>query len=424
MGATFVLLAAMTSFVQSPASAEPPTFTLVSPVANQKVNLAAKDNWYLPISVRGTAPGMDSLRFRAVFYDATGEAASVSWYVGINRRIDTAVDWTFKLGISNLTYVENPVSSNLYQPSGGRNSAELVATRVPFKTGTLKPGTYAFQLFVTNTSWNIEEVAIGDVAGLKIGTPSGVKCAPGSFSKSGTWTTKTACSPSAKGYVVSAAGAKSQTPVPAGSFTPRIGAASSYKCVEGTYQPRAGQSTCVNAALGNYVAAVGSTKQEKCPVGKFAPSTASFNCLSASPGNKVPAEGSPTQTKCPIGTYQPNWGKSFCTSAARGYFVPDIESINAIPCEPGTYQNETGKGNCKNATPGHYVSNRGSAMQYQCSAGTYSSFANSISCDEAPLGYYVSTDGAASATACPAGMTTASNRSISLADCYTPLNQP
>lgn len=416
-GTLLVLLATMIGIAPSPASAEPPTFTLVKPIDNQQVKLTSTSDWFLPVQVRGSAPGMDSLQFRAVLYDASGEAASITWFLGINQRIDTTVDWQFKLGLSNLSYVENPVNPKFYVPVDGKSSAQLVANRAPFKSGLLKPGTYAFQLFVTNLTNNTAEVAVGDIAGLKINTPAGVKCAPGSYSATGTWTSKTACTPASKGFLVSTAGAKTQSAAPAGAYTPRIGAASLFKCREGNYQPKAGQSSCLRATPGYFVAQVGATKQVKCAVGKFAPNSESFNCIPAQPGNKVPLEGSATQTKCAIGTYQPNFGKSFCTSAAPGYYVPDLESTSSIPCEPGTYQNETGKGNCKNATPGYYVFNQGSTMQFQCSLGTYSSFANSVNCEEAPTGFYVSTLGAVTPTACPIGKTTPGRRSVSVLEC-------
>ncbi len=103
LGTVFVLLIATLGFAPSQANADVAQFTLVSPVNNQQVKLGAANNWYLPIRVSGTAPSSDTHRFTANFYDSTGDvAATVTWDIFLLSQINTNVDWTFKVGLSNL----------------------------------------------------------------------------------------------------------------------------------------------------------------------------------------------------------------------------------------------------------------------------------------------------------------------------------
>ena len=418
LGTVFVLLVATLGFAPSQANADVAQFTLVSPVNNQQVKLGAANNWYLPIRVSGTAPSSDSHRFTANFYDSAGDvAATVTWDIYLLRQINTNVDWTFKVGLSNLRYVENPSGSAIGVPRDDRGVATLTATKIPFKNGTLKPGIYSFELFVTNLSNAGERVTIGDIAGLQIGTPAGVKCAPGSFSKTGTWTSKAACTSSSRGYLSASVGSKTQKPTAAGTFVRNPGSAFSAKCMEGTYQPRAGQASCLNASPGNFVSAVGAIKQLPCPVGKYTARAGTFSCYIAEPGTYVPSPGKTAATNCPVGKYQTNAGKSFCTPAQAGYFVGITHATAPIPCEPGTYQNETGKATCKDTTPGHFTNSMASTMQFECSPGTFAPFAQSRECLDAPTGTFVTTSGAITATACPAGLTTFATRSASASDC-------
>ncbi len=399
-------------------------FTLISPTNNQQVKLGSTNNWYLPIRVQGAGPGSDGNRFTAYFYDTTGDvAASVSWDITPQSRIDTPVDWTFKLGISNLKYVENPISAAIYVRRDAKYLAHLSATKAPFKTGTLKPGTYSLQLFVTNLTNNGQPTPIGDISGLTIGAPTGVKCAPGSYSKTGTWTSRTPCTLAAPGYVVSAAGSKKQVATPAGSYTPSSGAAYNFKCREGSFQGSAGKASCSLASRGYFVSNSGATKQVKCAVGKYADQTGSFNCNIASPGTYVPAEGGVAALQCALGRYQPLSGKGFCTPAPTGSFVGIRGATWAVLCEPGFYQNLTGASSCKQATRGHFAYGSpntlgfGATDQAECFYGTFSSNAGAFECAYAPLGYYVATIGASVATQCPVGTTTQILGAYRLEDC-------
>jgi hypothetical protein len=322
-----------------------------------------------------------------------------------------------------LKYVENPIASNIYVPTDAKYFAELSATKAPFKNGTLKPGTYSFQLFVTNNSnFNGQSIPLGDVAGLTVGKPAGVKCAPGSFSKTGTWTSSNACTLAAPGYLANTFGLKKQSATPAGSFTPKSGAAFNQKCMEGTYQPKVGKATCPPASLGYFVPNRGATKQVKCPIGKYADRTGTFACTLAQPGTFVPAEGGKTSTTCPVGRFQPFAGKGFCTPAPAGSFVGIQGAIEANRCPSGTYQDKAGASGCKQATRGHFAFGpsefgSGATFQTECSLGTFAPFDGAFVCLGASLGYYVPTTGAEQATQCPVGTITLFERSTRLEDC-------
>jgi hypothetical protein len=417
------LLGALVIAAPTAVQADDAPFTLITPTNNQQIKLGAKDNWYLPIKVRGAAPNFDSNRFTGFFYDSTGDvAAIVSWNINPLSPITTNVEWTFKLGLSNLTYVENPTSTKIYVPRDAKGSAQLTATKLPFKNGTLKPGTYAFQLFVENITNSDGAVAVGDVSGLTIGQPAGVKCAPGSYSKTGTWTSKSPCVLTSRGYLAPAAGSKSQVATPIGAFAPKPGGAFKSVCSEGTYQAKTGQSTCVPASRGYIAANPGSSSQVKCPAGKYAPTTGMFTCMSTEPGHYTPTAGSANQVRCPLGRYQPNFGKSFCTPALPGYFVSETGAINSVACGAGYYQAATGAASCTPAAPGHFAigplaNNQGATMQFSCSLGMFANGSGSPSCQYAPLGYFVSTSGSTLPTACPEGWTTANEGSIRVEDC-------
>lgn len=411
---SIALLLGMIAAVPSPAAAQGSIFTMVQPRNNQVVKLDSKSNWFLPVQVTsGTAPNANSYRFTGYFYDSTGSvAASVSWDIGPKNPIATNVNWTFKMGMSNLNYVENPVASNIYVPRDAKSFAKLSATAAPFKDGALKAGTYSFQLFSKDMSNNGNTLAVGDISGLTIGKPNGVKCSPGSFSKTGTWTVAKPCTLSSKGNLVSGIGAKKQTATPAGTKATFRGMAHNMKCMEGTYQPRAGQSTCIQASRGYFASSVGAKAQTKCAIGRYASNLGSFSCYFAEPGNFVASTGQSSQTQCPIGRYQPEFGKGFCSPAQLGYFVPAKGATTMIPCEPGQYQNEVMKGNCKNATPGNYAfgplnisGDLGYAAetQYQCSPGMFSDGERARFCLNAPPGYFIEISGATFANRCPLG---------------------
>lgn len=417
LSSAFALLGAVIIATPATVQADPPPFTLLSPTNDQVVTLGPRDNWYLPIQVAGTAPGSDSNKFEAYFYDASGEvAASVTWQVVPAQRIDQPVEWTFKLGLSNLSYVENPVSDSITIPNDAANFAILSATKAPFKNGMFKPGTYTLELFVTNITNTDPRVKIGDVSGIVIGAPNGVKCAPGSYSAKGTWTTKAPCKQASAGYYVPGIGSKNQLITPVGTFVPKSGAAAKSFCREGYYQGKSGQSKCIAASLGYYVEYSNSPFQRKCPAGKYSNELASFACSIAAPGHFAVA-GSKSQTPCAIGTYQPNSGKGFCTRAQKGYFVGSPRATMEVPCEAGTYQDVEGKGNCKDATAGHFASGRGAVQQLSCSQGYFSPINRAIECLPAPIGKYVPKAGSSTVTNCPAGKTTLEIGASRLTDC-------
>lgn len=427
VNAVMTLLVASIAAVAGPAQATNNAFSLTSPVNNQKINLGAKDNWYLPVTVNTTLSGWPSFEFTGIFYDSTGAPVLQNdWHVGFNGPKSGPVNWTFKIGLSNVGYVENPVKDNIAIPPTGKNLANVTVNSRAYANQSLKQGRYAFELWAINTSTQSEPVLVADVNGIQIGKPSGVLCAPGTYSTNGTWTTAKACNLTSLGYMAPAAGAKKQLQVPAGTHGGVRGLTAGLRCDEGTYQSKTGQTSCVESSLGYFVQLPGAKSQTKCPAGKFTNTRRNFSCLFAEPGTFVSLEGQRSATPCAAGTYQPDAGAQHCRVAQKGYFVNGQAGLIPLPCPPGKYSNALGSATCIDAPLGSFaygpLQDGGAAtMAIQCSVGTYTSTPGSSYCVEADYGFYVSTNGAVAPTACPFGKTTASRRSMSASECNVDL---
>jgi hypothetical protein len=256
-------------------------------------------------------------------------------------------------------------------------------------------------------------------------------CAPGSYSTSGF----APCKPAPKGFYVASSGATEATP-----------------CNQGFYQPKEGQTSCLEAEPGHYVGATGQSSQTACPAGYYQPNKAANACLEAEPGHYVPSAGQASQTACPAGFYQPGKAASSCTEAEAGHYVATRGQTSQTPCDRGFYQPSMGQSSCKEAEsghyvaspgqanqtacaaglyqpnkgasscleaePGHFVASPGQASQTPCSAGFYQPAKGATSCQEAQVGYYVSSPGSSTQTKCPSGTTTSGTGSTSASDCH------
>ena len=425
LASAFALLGGLVISAPAAVNATTTQFRLVSPVANQKINLGAKDKWYLPVVVNSTSSGSPSFEFTGIFYDSTGRPVlQNTWSLYYKSSKSGAVSWAFKLGLSNLAYVERPVASYLAVQSELNNFAEVTVLSPAYSNQALKQGTYSFELWTKNVANEVSPSLVADVAGLQVGKPNGVPCSPGSYSAAGTWTVAKPCIQTSLGYVAATPGSKRQSPVLAGTQGNFRGLTVGTPCHEGNFQPRTGQARCLQSNLGHYVPGTGAKAEKKCPIGKYAPNRESFSCQPAEPGSFVPSEGQSQSTPCLAGMFQSSFGAQHCQLAPKGSFVQISGATSALLCPPGRYSNELGSIECTNAPAGSYAYGPASegggatlAYVYRCSVGTYTNNEGSSYCVEADYGYYVPTAGAIGQTACPPTKTTLSRRSISPNDC-------
>ncbi len=407
----------------SPVQATPNTFSMTAPVNDQKVDLKASSNWYLPITV--TAPSLgrwELYRFTAKFYDTTGNRVLQSeWDVNTNENASTNVEWAFKLGLSNLSYLAIPTSPNIVPSTEVSNFARTTLA-TSYSSGAFKPGVYSMELYVTALSISSTPELVGSIDTLTIGKPAGVKCAPGSYSATGTWTAKQSCTQAGLGYISKDVASKTQTKAAKGYFTNAKGMISALKCILGSYQPNAGQKTCIQASAGYFVPSMASTTQTACPRGRYTSGRGSSNCALAEPGTYVSLTGQTSVTSCAAGKYQPDFGKAFCRDADPGYFVPFARSTNQLACPAGMYQSSSNGTECLSAPAGSFAygqltDGNGATAAVRCSLGTYSNSIGNSQCSEAEIGFYVNTSGAVMQTACPVGKITPGRRSTSALDC-------
>ncbi|MGB0628952.1 MAG: hypothetical protein ACPGN8_06730, partial [Candidatus Thalassarchaeaceae archaeon] len=116
-------------------------------------------------------------------------------------------------------------------------------------------------------------------------------------------------------------------------------------CSIGTYQPSAGQSSCLGASPGHYVPATGQVSMTPCVAGTYNPNSSSISssdCILAPPG-KYSGAGASSPTQCSPGTYQPNAGQISCIDAGAGHYVSTVGQSTQTECSAGTYQWATGQ---------------------------------------------------------------------------------
>lgn len=192
-----------------------------------------------------------------------------------------------------------------------------------------------------------------------------------------------------------------------GSYSSK-GSLSCTACSRNTYQPSAGQSTCISCPVGSLTESAGATAIEQCntcyggyilkdgscqtcPAGSYADSS-SNTCVQCPIGQYSPSEGRSACSTCPEGQTTTAFGSTSCTcDTANGYIaVGDECRLKQYSCEAGNYWDET-EGSCQT-----------------CEAGTFSASGANY-CTACPYGYFNASAGAAVCQACPQGWTTSSN---------------
>ncbi|KAG9392258.1 CEGP1 protein [Carpediemonas membranifera] len=178
-------------------------------------------------------------------------------------------------------------------------------------------------------------------------------------------------------------------------------------CQSGSYQPDAGQTSCLYANRGFYVPFAGSTAQSMCPRGSYSSSSGSTECTVADPGYYVVHADRTQQLVCDGGKYQDEAGQPSCKLAAAGHYTLDDDQPHdtMVACDIGTYQPDPGQISCLNASIGYVVSVTGATNQTACSAsGSYVSTTGASSCNTASAGFYVDDDDHTRQLVCDRGM--------------------
>ncbi|KAL7831753.1 hypothetical protein AOLI_G00293010 [Acnodon oligacanthus] len=162
------------------------------------------------------------------------------------------------------------------------------------------------------------------------------------------------------------------------------GAVKAEPCPLGTFQPRRGQSSCIECQPGRRCNLTGLSQQPLCPPGHYCPS------------------GSSTAHPCPPGTYMANPGAEkvqHCGPCDAGQYchAPGLSAPQG-PCEPGFYCS----GGANTATPVNFRSGDVCPAGYYCPEGTR--HPRQYPC---PLGTWSNIVGAQNLSACwpcPAGL--------------------
>lgn len=173
-------------------------------------------------------------------------------------------------------------------------------------------------------------------------------------------------------------------------------------CANGTYQPAAGQSSCLPAPAGHYVDYEAAVEAMPCPAGQYQPVEGQTSCLETIAGHYTTggnAEGIP----CSPGSYQPSSGQSECLLADAGYHVSDSGSTSQQMCAAGGYAASTGSADCTPADLGSYVAVEGATAPTLCAVGTYADVTGLTACKDADAGTYIDVEGASAGTPCALG---------------------
>ena len=230
-----------------------------------------------------------------------------------------------------------------------------------------------------NFDLNPEIGIINDPVALAVFTPTSVTCEPGSY---GT----TTCVEAEPGFHVPTAGATSQTP-----------------CDAGTYSDTAGAVSCTDASPGYFVALSQSSAQEACPAGHYSANAAATECTPATKGHFVGSAAQSSQAQCVAGTYSSSTASTSCTDASLGHYVPEAAAIEELSCAAGTYAEQTKQTSCQDAAPGYFVASEGQSAQTACPVGKYSEAAKAQRCALASLGHFVASAALSTQTECAVG---------------------
>ena len=220
-------------------------------------------------------------------------------------------------------------------------------------------------------------------------------CAAGTYSKTGSETSCTACS---KG-TYSTGGASSCT-----------------SCSKGTYQDETGKSSCKNCPTGTYSSSTGAIACSSCAAIKYGDWSVQCGTAVRDATSYCTSTGSTSSTSSPITTKETTTrycssgqgcysGK--CNLCGAGTYSSGSTTSACSTCPAGKYSG-AGASSCTSCPAGKY-SSAGASGCTSCSAGTYSS-SGASSCSDCPAGKY-SSAGASGCTSCSIGYYSAAKAS-------------
>ena len=241
----------------------------------------------------------------------------------------------------------------------------------------------------------------GCIAGTWVNTSTG-ECAetdPGYYTPQPQMTYQIPC---ANGTYQPAAGQSSCLLAPAGHYVDYEAAVEVDPCPAGQYQPAEGQSSCLETSAGHYTTG-GDAEETPCAAGSYQPTSGQSECLLADPGHHVDVEGATTQSMCAAGTYSAMNGAIDCTPADIGGYVANEGATSTTLCGIGTYADVEGLTECKDADPGSYVDVEGASRGTPCEIGTYQPASGQTECMATDTGHYTDEEGMSNQRECDRG---------------------
>eukprot|EP00698_Gefionella_okellyi_P014440 TRINITY_DN4005_c1_g1_i2.p1 TRINITY_DN4005_c1_g1~~TRINITY_DN4005_c1_g1_i2.p1 ORF type:complete len:2826 (+),score=696.32 TRINITY_DN4005_c1_g1_i2:356-8479(+) len=226
-------------------------------------------------------------------------------------------------------------------------------------------------------------------------------------------------------------------------------------CPPGTYQPDAGQTSCLPCVAGTHCPGFGTITPSRCPAGKVCESDTDFVSPRSCPAgyfctvgtdvyNASIGSGSQPPRSCPAGYYcgggvatnesvvgdfttpQPCLAGYYCPGGAArpqgiglcpagyycptgtatpilvpaGYFAAQIGNDAPRACFPGTYQNSTTSLSCDPCPAGYQCLGFATVTPSMCAAGTYRSANMTVECQACPYQHASNFAGATSVDDC------------------------
>lgn len=176
-------------------------------------------------------------------------------------------------------------------------------------------------------------------------------------------------------------------------------------CNNGTYQPKTGQSVCLDCPRGS-----------KCPKGPNDEPV--INPTSCEPGQYQDSTRQSSCKPCVKGTASDETGrKTSCGDCPAGYIAKEAGCTTCTPCKAGEYQDAAGQTGCKPCAKGYYSSSAGWDKCSACPGGQYASNTGMTSCAACSAGTYASGTGNSSCTQCSAGKHQPNTGKTSCIDC-------
>ena len=192
-------------------------------------------------------------------------------------------------------------------------------------------------------------------------------------------------------------------------------------CSTGTYQPYAGQFSCLACPSAFFNPTLGASNIsacQACPAGMSSDSGAGAcqDCDAGTysvsgglcvecPRGTTSTPGSTNCTSCGVGAYVDNWG--FCQQCQPGrYSSSPIASSFCSWCSPGYYAPFSGMSSCLLCPVGSYSQYTESYFCYDCEAGSYAPNPGMTACLFCELGKYQPNISSSYCAACEAGLCT------------------